>query len=238
MSKKTALKEKFYQQEMFDNDGVFKDMIKKYLKPEFKILDAGAGAGEIFKHDFKDQVTEIIGADLDPRVEENPQVHRGYITDLTETPFEDNYFDLTFNRYVLEHIADPEKFLKEMSRITKPGGFMIFLTPNKWHYVSVIARFTPHKFHEWVNKKRGREEDDTFPTVYKLNSGSDIKKQFRRYDFESHEIIYRECSPNYLLFSYATFIIGVLYEKIVNSTTLFYGLRVNIVGCFRKKSEK
>lgn len=36
--------------------------------------------------------------------------------------FPDATFDVVYARYLLEHVADPERVLREMRRVTKPGG--------------------------------------------------------------------------------------------------------------------
>ena len=56
-------------------------------------------------------------------------------------PFEDNTFDAVLMSHVLEHIAWPEvpAFLKDMSRVAKPGAPMLIVCPdaykaiNLWH---------------------------------------------------------------------------------------------------------
>lgn len=228
-------KARFYRPDQCNNDIVFLQMIEAAVKPGMRVLDAGAGAGDLFPYNFKDTVEEMVGADLDPRVEENPRLHRGIKCDLAEIPCEDETFDLVFSRYVLEHVADPDGFLKEMARIIKPGGSLLFLTPNKWHYVSLGARLTPNGFHGWYNKLRGRDEEDTFPTVYKLNSISDCRREFDKVGFDETELVMRECCPNYLTFSWPTFLAGVAYERLVNSSALFKGLRVNLLGHYTKR---
>ena len=228
------LKRRWYRPDQFDNDEVFRGMIYDAVRPSACVLDAGAGAGDLFAYDLKSKAREIIGVDLDPRVETNPQLHSGIRCDLTKIPLPDDSIDVIFSRYVLEHIQNPQAFLKEMHRLLKPGGLFLFLTPNKWHYVSVISRFTPHACHNWVNRKRGRAEEDTFPTVYFLNSASGLRKEMRRAGFSQRILVFRECSPNYLMFSVPAFLVGVIYERIVNATELLAGLRVNILGCFEK----
>ena len=149
-------KRRWYGEDKLNNDGPFRQMIYETVGPDTRALDAGAGAGNLFSYALKGRAKEIIGVDLDPRVRTNPQVDRGIRADLVAIPIEDNYCDVVFSRYVFEHVADPYAFLHEMNRILKPGGRFLFLTPNKWHYVSLVSRFTPHFFHNWYNKRRGR----------------------------------------------------------------------------------
>jgi SAM-dependent methyltransferase len=227
---------RFYGPDQLDNDTVFLNTILTAITPQARVLDAGAGAGDAFPYDLKDRVEEIVGVDLDPRVEVNPRLHRGIMTDIGHIPCEDGYFDLVFSRYVLEHVSDPEAFLSEIHRILRPGGLFLFLTPNKWHYVSLGSRFTPHSFHAWFNRVRGRDDEDTFPALYKLNSVGDLGRELRAAGFEKEKFVLRECCPNYLTFSWPTFLLGVLYERIVNAAELLARLRVNIIGQYRKKA--
>lgn len=44
-------------------------------------------------------------------------------------PFADGSFDLVFSSSVVEHIDDKEAALKEMMRVVKPGGSVIFIIP-------------------------------------------------------------------------------------------------------------
>jgi len=227
-------KRRWYTPEQLDNDEPLRQMVYGATGPESRVLDAGAGAGDLFAYELKGRVAEMIGVDLDPRVETNSQLDRGIRADLADIPLDDDSVDVVFSRYVLEHVAEPGRFLGEMARILKSGGRFIFLTPNKWHYVSLASRFTPHAFHNWYNKKRGRQEEDTFPTTYLLNSRADVRRHFRAAGFQCEKLVMRECCPNYLILSMPTFLAGVAYERIVNATSLFAGFRVNILGSFQK----
>lgn len=138
---------RWYRSDQQNNDIAFRDLVASSITPESWVLDAGAGAGEMFHYDFKYRAARMAGVDLDPRVERNPQLHEGICASLTEIPFGDETFDVVFSRYVLEHIDPPQALLKEINRVLKPGGEFIFLTPNKWHYVGIGSRFSPHPIH-------------------------------------------------------------------------------------------
>lgn len=212
-------------------------MVENNIESGSVVLDLGAGAGHKFSYDLKNRVGpsgQIVGADFDSRVRENPLLHRGVVLDGSGLPFDDGAFDVVFTRYVLEHVAAPEGFLAEVYRVLKPGGSFFFLTPNKWHYVCIAARCTPEGFHKFYNRRRGREETDTFPTVYRLNTRSAVRRHLKKASFVERELRMRECCPNYLTLASPLFLMGVAYERLVNSTTLLAGLRVNILGHFVK----
>lgn len=237
MSKCKSLKERFYSARQYDNDAVFLDIVEKNIELGSVVLDLGAGAGRKFLYDLKSQVGptgQMIGADFDRRVLENPLIHRGVFLSGPNLPFEDGTFDVVFTRYVLEHVTKPEQFLMEVYRVLRPGGSFIFLTPNKWHYVCMAARCTPECFHAFYNRRRGREETDTFPTVYRLNTRSAIRRHLKKAGFIEKELRMRECCPNYFTLAAPLFLMGVAYERIVNSTERLAGLRVNILGHFVK----
>ncbi len=220
---------------MIRSEDVLRELIYANTGPSSRVLDAGAGAGLLFKYELKGRVAEIVGVDLDPRVETNPQLDRGVCSDMGSIPVSDGYFDLVISRAVLEHISDPDSFLREINRVLKPGGMFLFLTPNKWHYVILFSRMTPHWFHEWYNERvRGRGDNDTFPAVYLLNSVGDVRRRLGKAGFLEDSITLRESCPNYLLFSLPAFLLGAAYERIVNSSSLFSRLRANLLGQFRK----
>lgn len=48
--------------------------------------------------------------------------------DLTDLRFEDASFDAVFCHHVLEHVPDDRKAMREMLRVTKPGGIALLLS--------------------------------------------------------------------------------------------------------------
>lgn len=116
----------------------------------------------------------------------------------------------------LKHIAEPVKVFAEVNRVLKKGGLFIAKTPNKYHYVPIIASLTPNSFHKYFNKKRGMKNDDTFPTLYKLNTEKDQRKTADKTGFELLEIVHVEGRPEYLRINPVSYIFGIAYERFVN----------------------
>lgn len=237
MLKTTWWRERLYPDRARQNPFArFMRHLSPHVRPGSSVLDIGAGAGEINVYDFKGRCGEMVGVDVDRRVETNPLLDRGVCADAGKLPFEDARFDVAFSVYVLEHVADPGGFVSEVARVLKPGGVFVSLTPNRRHYVALGARLTPTRFHAWYNQKRGRDEEDTFPTCYKLNTLGSQRRHFAAAGFDLMECEQFEVEPKYLLFSLPTFLAGVLYERVVNATDLLAGLRVNMVTTWRKSS--
>lgn len=69
-----------------------------------------------------------------------------------------------------------------------------------------IARLTPHAFHGWVVRwrGRGRAADDVFPTRYRANSPAAIRRLAAGAGLEVVRIELIEGRPEYLRFSAPT----------------------------------
>lgn len=219
------------------DDELFRIKIQEQITSGMTILDLGAGAGIVEQMNFRGYVERVCGVDLDPRVESNPYLDEGRVSDAGEIPYPDGQFDVVFCDNVLEHLEKPLEVFKEVARVLKPGGVFMFKTPNKWHYMPSIARATPHGFHQFVNRIRGRAEVDTFPTRYLTNTKLDVMKWAGLSGFEVIGIDRVEGRPEYLRMSAPTYLIGMLYERIVNATNWFSALRILLVGTLRKKSK-
>jgi SAM-dependent methyltransferase len=216
------------------DDQLFRGRILQHLRPEHVVLDVGAGSGRLPEMNFKGHVARICGVDLDPRVVENPFLDEGKVADAGGIPYSDQTFDLVFADNVMEHLEEPEAVLSEIRRVLKPGGLLLFKTPNATHYIPLIARLTPHKFHQFMNRLRGRSEVDTFPTRYKANTPGEVHRLAKHAGFEVDSIVLTEGRPEYLRIFAPLYLVGFLYERLVNSSTLFAGLRILLIAQLRR----
>lgn len=199
-----------------------------------RILDLGAGAGSLPEMDFSRSGATIYGCDIDPGISKNHFLHHATICDATSLPYRDNSFDLIFSCNVLEHIQRPEQVFKEIVRILKPGGVFLAKTPNRRHYVTLIARLTPFSFHRWINKARGRRESDTFPTYYRANTDRVLRKLADAAGLHVASVACTESRPEYCRLNPALYLLGTLYGTIVNSSSWLECFRVNLVLTTKK----
>jgi SAM-dependent methyltransferase len=100
------------------------------LPAQARILDAGCGSGrnmvELAHHGIVTGV-ELSGTSLQlAREREAGEVLEGSVMDM---PFDDSSFDLTVSLDVIEHLEDDVGALRELRRVTKPGGALLVTVP-------------------------------------------------------------------------------------------------------------
>lgn len=213
------------------DDIKFREFLLMEMKSHFCCLDFGAGRGNIKQMNFLGFVEFIAGVDLEKDVLSNPYLDEAKIIKLADhkIPYEDNTFDIVFSDNVLEHVQNPDFVFQEIIRVLKAGGIFMSKTSNKWHYMPLIARITPHWFHNFYNQLRGRKTTDTFPTTYKCNSRSAVAKLAKKSGFISSTLLFLEGRPEYLRLNAVAYIIGFLYERIVNFSEKLSPIRIVMI---------
>jgi hypothetical protein len=98
----------------------------------------------------------------------------------------------------------------------------------------LTAMVTPTRFHQYVNRLRGREYEDTFPTAYRANTRTSVRAISTNVGFKVSDLILTEGRPEYMRVSVFLYIFGIIYERIVNSSELFKDLRILMIGVLKK----
>lgn len=115
--------------------------------PGLRLLDIGCGAG---RHSFEAlrRGCAVVAADLDAAVlkdvkamgaamvAENQVPSTGALecvnASVLELPFADGSFDIVIASEVMEHIPTDRDALKELERVTRPGGSVVVTVPRRW----------------------------------------------------------------------------------------------------------
>jgi len=129
-----------------------KKIVKRILKfkKQGKFLDIGCSAGFILEA-AREKGFEVFGAEISLHAlkfameELKLNIFEGYLEDAH---FPDGFFDVITMYNLIEHLPDPAKFLKEVSRIAK--------------YDSLIEIWTPDIGH-WRARKMGSKWNNIFP---------------------------------------------------------------------------
>lgn len=224
--------ETFYPEFQNNWDDIrFRELLLTRIKPEYSCLDYGAGRGNVSYMNFREFATFVAGIDPASEVFENPFLHEAKVLPLPsgKIPYDDNSFDFIFSDNVMEHVQDPVTVFEEIRRVLKPGGTFIAKTPNQRHYMPMIARTTPIWFHRFYNRLRGREGEDTFPTEYQCNSPGIVKKTAQKTGLIPVQFQMWEGRPEYLRMFTLGYIVGLIYERFVNSSEKFSSLRCVMV---------
>lgn len=227
----SAIRDYFYDSRRpawVDGTTTFAAMIRRVLQPDMRILNLGAGPGLGPIH-FDREVARVVGVDPDPAIASNRHLSdraRGVAEAL---PFRARSFDVVYSDWVVEHIADPVSTVREIARVLKPGGRLIFRTGNLLHYSYAISRLTPHRFHQFMVG----DEYDPYPTYYRMNTASSVRRVMREAGLTEESLTMFESDPAYVGFSVPTMLIGVAYERLVNRFSWLAPLRANILACYQ-----
>lgn len=132
-------------------------LIRKYIGSRGKgksCIEIGCGTGKISRA-VVDLVGELTVSDISEKLASKVGKEMGVswtCQDACSLELPDNSYDIVISSECIEHVPNPQKALKEMARILKPGGFLVVTTPNKlWYPVLWLSMATK------IRKFAGRE---------------------------------------------------------------------------------
>lgn len=95
-----------------------------------RFLDVGCGMGELAERVQRELGAEVVAVDISPRMVELTRT-RGVDAreaDVQALPFEDGSFDCVAANWVLYHVPDVERGVRELARVLAPGGRLVAAT--------------------------------------------------------------------------------------------------------------
>ena len=117
----------------------FVQLLREHGAAPRRILVVGCGDGTEARHIARATGADVVGIDLlvDPRNSDG----RALLirADGRRMPFRDGGFDAIYCYHVLEHIPSPEAAVADIRRVTAPGGWAFFGTPNRARLVGYLG---------------------------------------------------------------------------------------------------
>jgi ubiquinone/menaquinone biosynthesis C-methylase UbiE len=223
---------------------LYEDMVETYLNRDTIWLDAGCGHKLLHHWDeeksrrFASLIAKVVGLDGDlPSLRKHQDLSFRVAGNLTHFPFRANSFSLLTSNMVVEHIENPDHFTGEVYRVLKPGGVAIIHTPNIFHWETLLASVTPHKFHElYCQIIEKREVNDVFPTFYRANTLSKLVQLFKEKGMTLEQggtIVETPRRFPIPFLSKVLLLFSILETKLLSYSVLS-SLRPNLLVAFRK----
>ncbi|WP_460783903.1 class I SAM-dependent methyltransferase [Microbacterium tumbae] len=124
----------------FGNDAFWRRAATRAVAPKAgeRILDLAAGTASS-SASLAGSGADVVAADFSPGMLAEGRRRHGHLpnlsfveADATDLPFADDEFDAVTMSYGLRNVQDPKKALRELLRVTRPGGRLLineFSTP-------------------------------------------------------------------------------------------------------------
>jgi len=121
-------------------------LARRYGKRGRRLLEIGSGMGHLVGQ--LEDTFATFGMDLNhwavkqsKSVIEKTQLQTASAQEL---PFSDNSFNVVIIKHIVEHLPDPQQAIREIGRVTEPGGTLILATPN------LDSLLKPWKGERWI----------------------------------------------------------------------------------------
>lgn len=112
------------------------------VNPDAVFVDLGCGdGGYTMPVAGKIEASKCFGVEFAETARSRAAQEKGIevrFADLNKSvPFDDSSVDVVYSNQVIEHLHRPARFLKEIKRVLKPGGYAIISTENaaSWHNI-------------------------------------------------------------------------------------------------------
>lgn len=132
--------ERFIPEKLKATDETYQEHMERYKfalerVKGLSVLDVACGAG-YGSHMLASEAKEVCGIDISDEAVQYAREHysgqniKFEVMDSRAIKYPDHSFDAVVSFETIEHVPEPEVFLKEIKRILKPDGLLIISTPN------------------------------------------------------------------------------------------------------------
>lgn len=111
-----------------------------------RLADVGCGTGDLWQA-LRGRFASCVGLDA-VRYDGLPADVEFHATDLdaARLPLPDASVDAAAAVEVIEHLENPRAFVRELTRIVRPGGWVVITTPNQLSVLSLLTLVVKGRF--------------------------------------------------------------------------------------------
>lgn len=153
--------------------------VVRNLRAGGRVLDVGCGTGFVLKHIRTEaavrgkRLGKTIGIDLAEGMVDRARTRRGIRAltgDALRLPFIDQAFDVVVATDVVRFLEDPERFVRELFRVTMPGGTIVIELVARRNGARIRSRGLPREslLREFIDLRRSYGVADVRNTLDEL----------------------------------------------------------------------
>ncbi|MEK6676429.1 MAG: class I SAM-dependent methyltransferase [Planctomycetota bacterium] len=173
----------------FNPDDHYEAVVDRLIRPGTKWLDVGCGRSPFpnnkrLARGTSERCKLLVGVDPSELADSNPYVHKAFRASIEEFSSTER-FDVVTLRMVVEHLENPTRVIRNLSRLTKDGGKVVVYTVSKWSPGTLAARLLPYRLHHRIKRLVWDvQKQDTFPAYYRLNTHARLLRAFSDFGFQ------------------------------------------------------
>ena len=156
---------------------------EQFPKP-ITVLEIGCGRGfdnnVRLQHKMAAEVDKFVGIEPDLSVDPQPIFSDVVRRNLEDSGIEESSIDIAYSIMVMEHVEEPDAFMKALSHVLKPGGVYWGISVDSRHWFTAVAnamsrvRLKSLYLSLLHGSSRGQGRYLDYPTAYKLNTPENI----------------------------------------------------------------
>lgn len=135
---------------MADEQALMQTFVYEALqgRTALRVLDAGCGSDSYVS---VPEGAHRVGVDIsEEQLRKNTFVHEKVLGDIQTCQMPASSFDMIVCWWVLEHLPEPSRALRNFLGWLKQDGIIVLAVPNVLSVKGLMTKYTPHWFHVWI----------------------------------------------------------------------------------------